>query len=114
MPSAQRVQWAMFRVTTLAVAAVLILGTLVALMTGGSLFEPKTRIYLYMPDAVALVADAPVRVDGISVGKVESVELSGSNIPNRVVRVTMQVDRERLKSIPADSTAQASAETLVG
>jgi phospholipid/cholesterol/gamma-HCH transport system substrate-binding protein len=67
-----------------------------------------------MPDAVGLVATAPVRVDGIPVGKVQSVALSGLSGPDRVVRVTMIVEREKLASIPADSTAQASADTLVG
>ena len=95
-------------------SALLILATLGALLTGGTLLEPKSTIYLYMPDAVGLVAGAPVRVDGIGVGKVESVTLSGSREPTRVVKVTMTVDRERLRSVPDDSTAEASAETFVG
>ena len=114
MPSQERVQWARTRVTVVAVAALLILGTLMVLLTGGTLFEPKSTIYLYMPDAVGLVAGAPVRVDGIGVGKVESVELTGLNVSDRIVRVRMIIERERLASIPIDSTAQASADTLVG
>jgi len=114
MPSQQRVQWAKTRVTFVVFSALVILGTLVVLLTGGTLFEPKSTIYLYMPDAVGLVATAPVRVDGITVGKVESVELTGLNTPDRIVRVTMIVERDRLASIPDDSTAQASADTLVG
>src|SRR5215471_8174378 len=114
MPSAERVQWARFRVGAVSTAALVILGTLCYLLTGGTLMEPKATLYLYMPDAVSLVSGAPVRVDGIGVGKVESVRLSGRIEPNRVVKVTMIVDRARLASIPDDSTAQASADTLVG
>jgi phospholipid/cholesterol/gamma-HCH transport system substrate-binding protein len=114
MPSAERVQWAWVRAGGVIGAALLILGTLFVLLTGGTLFEPKSTIYLYMPDAVALVAGAPVRVNGIGVGKVESVALTGLNQPDRIVKVTMTIDRDRLASIPADSTAQASADTLVG
>src|SRR5215471_9403263 len=114
MPSVERVQWAKFRVGALSVAALLILGTLLYLLTGGTLLEPKATIYLYMPDAMSLAAGAPVRVDGIGVGKVESVVLSGDTQPNRVVKVAMIVDRARLASIPDDSTAQASADNLVG
>jgi phospholipid/cholesterol/gamma-HCH transport system substrate-binding protein len=40
--------------------------------------------------------------------------LTGLNVPDRIVRVTMIIERDRLASIPVDSTAQASAETLVG
>lgn len=92
----------------------MILATLILTMTGGTLFEPKAVLYLYMPDAVALVADAPVRVDGITVGKVESVALTGSRQPDRIVKVTMILERDRLVLIPADSTAQASADTIIG
>jgi phospholipid/cholesterol/gamma-HCH transport system substrate-binding protein len=114
MPSQERVRWAKIRVAVVCVAALIILGTLAALLTGGTLLEPKAAIYLYMPDAVGLLAGAPVRVDGIGVGKVEAVELTGLNVPDRIVRVTMIIERDRLASIPVDSTAQASADTLVG
>ena len=114
MPSVERVQWAKTRVSAVTVAALMILGTLCYLLTGGTLLEPKSTVYLYMPDAVGVVAGSPVRVDGIGVGKVEKVELSGMTQPGRVVKVTMMIERERLPSIPDDSTAQASADTLVG
>src|SRR5690242_18564749 len=110
MPSQERVSWAKLRASAVFVAALAILATLIVLLTGGTLFEPKSTIYLYMPDAVALIATAPVRVDGIGVGKVETVELSGLNAPDRVVKVTMIIERDRLASIPDDSTAQASAD----
>jgi len=96
------------------VTGMLILGTLCLLLTGGTLLEPKTTLILYMPDAVGLGVGSPVRVDGIGVGKVSSVELSGSAQPDRVVKVTMTIERDRLYSIPDDSTAAASADTLVG
>ncbi|HTS65652.1 MAG TPA: MlaD family protein [Candidatus Acidoferrales bacterium] len=114
MPSVQRVHWAKLKVAAVCATALLILGTLCVLLTGGTLLEPKSTIYLYMPDAVGVVAGAPVRVDGIGVGKVELVELSGSKEPDRVVKVTMTIERDRLRSIPEDSTAEASADTLVG
>jgi ABC-type transporter Mla subunit MlaD len=95
MPSAEHVQWARIRVAAVSALAVLILGTLCFLLTGGTLLAPKTTIYLYMPDAVALAPGSPVRVDGIGVGKVESVALTGFPQPDRVVRVTMRIERER-------------------
>jgi phospholipid/cholesterol/gamma-HCH transport system substrate-binding protein len=114
MPSAQRVQWAKVRVSSLTIAALLILGTIAFLLTGGTVLEPKSTAYLYMPDAVGLTTASPVRVDGIYVGKVQSVALSGMNQPDRVVRITMTIERDRLSSIPDDSTAEASADNLVG
>jgi len=101
-------------VAAVIVTGMLILGTLCLLLTGGTLLEPKTTLILYMPDAVGLGVGSPVRVDGIGVGKVSSVELSGSAQPDRVVKVIMTIERDRLYSIPDDSTAEASADTLVG
>jgi hypothetical protein len=114
MPSAERVNWAKFRVAAVAVAALLILGTISALLTGGTLLEPKTTLYVFMADATGVGPDSPVRVDGIGVGKVALVELTGSNNPDRVVRVTMTIERGRLPSLTEDSTAQASSDNLIG
>jgi phospholipid/cholesterol/gamma-HCH transport system substrate-binding protein len=114
MPSAGHVRWAKFRVIAVSLAAASVLGTMVYLLTGGSLLEQRARIYLYIPDATGLQKGSPVRVDGIDVVKVRAVELTGSNQPGRIVRVTLAVARERLASFPADSVAQLSADTLVG
>ena len=114
MPSAQRVTWAKFRVLTVTAVALLILGTIVYLLTGGTLLEPKASLYLYVPDATGVVAGSPVQVDGIGVGKVESVGLSGTSDPDRIVKLTLTVERNRLTTITADSTAQIASDTLVG
>ena len=114
MPSAQQVNWAKFRASSVILAGMLILGTLAVLLTGGTLLEPKTQVYLYLPDATGVSPGSPVRVDGIGVGKVSLVELSGSNEPLRVVKVTMTVGRDRLASITADSTAETTSDTIVG
>jgi phospholipid/cholesterol/gamma-HCH transport system substrate-binding protein len=114
MPSASRVHWAKFRVSVVSAVAVIIMATLAYLLTGGTLLEQKSTIYLYIPDATGLEKASPVRVDGIDVGKVARVELSGQNDPNRVVRVVMTVERERLEAIPADSYAELSSDSLIG
>ena len=114
MPSARQVRWAKFRVFTVSGAAVVILSILAYLLTGGSLLTQRATMYLYIPDATGLGSGAPVRVAGIGVGKVRSVSLSGSNQPNRIVKVTMTVERGRLARIPDDSTAQLASETMIG
>jgi len=114
MPSPQQVNWAKFRASAVILAGLLILGTVAFLLTGGTLLEPKVQIYLYLPDATGVSPGSPVRVDGIGVGKVSSVELSGSNEPNRVVKITMTVERDRLPSITEDSTAETTSDTIIG
>jgi len=114
MPSVRRVNWAKFRVTVVSLVAVIILGVLFYLLAGGMIFQDKATLYLYVPDATGLYAGLPVRVDGIDVGKVRSVALSGSAEPNRVVRVAMTIERGQLANIPVDSNAQINADTMVG
>jgi len=114
MPSAQRVKWARFRVGAVVVSACAILATLVYLLVGGSLLRERTVLFLFIPDATGLGPGSPVRVDGIGVGKVTSVALSGSGQPDRVVKVILSVDRDHLSEIPKDSIAQISADSLVG
>jgi ABC-type transporter Mla subunit MlaD len=114
MPSAQRVQWARVRTSCVILVALAILSVLVYLLTGGSLFTQKARIYFYVPDASGLTAGSPVRADGVDVGKVQRIELSGSNQPLRVIRVTLSIGRAELAKISDDSNAQLSTDSLVG
>lgn len=114
MPSVLQVRWAKFRVVAVSAVALLILMVLAFLLTGGTLLEPKARLYLYINDATGLGPESPVRVDGIGVGVVDWVRFSGSNDPNRIIRVQMTIERERLPSITADSIAQISNDTIVG
>jgi hypothetical protein len=114
MPSPARIRWAKFRVAVVGVVAAAITASLVYLLTGGTLLQSKATIYVYVPDVTGLAAGSPVRVDGIDVGKVAWTRLARSNDPNRVVSVALQVELERLASIPVDSYANLTADNLVG
>src|ERR1039457_1059550 len=114
MPSARQVNWAKSRAAVVSVAALAILAVLAYLLTGGTLLKERTTLYLYIPDATGLGPGAPVRVDGIGVGKVGVIALSGSNDPGRIIKVTIKAESDRLAQIPADSVAQISPDTLVG
>jgi hypothetical protein len=114
MPSAERVRWAQFRVLMVSAAALVILLVLLYLLTGGSLFTEKTTLFVYIPDATGLSTSSPVRVNGITVGKVGGVSLSGSPDPKRVARVTLSISRETLRAIPMESFAQLSFDDPVG
>jgi len=99
----------------MAVVAVVILAVLVFLMTGSkSLFARKAVLYTYLDDSAALTEGSPVRLNGILIGKVNVVGLSGESTPMRVVRVDMEVDEQYLASIPVDSQASIAAESVLG
>ncbi|MCC7496921.1 MAG: MCE family protein [Bryobacterales bacterium] len=115
MPSAQKVAWAQLRVGITAVAALSLIGFLVFLMTGTEdIFAINVSIYTFMDDSAALDVGAPVRLNGIVIGKVSKVGLSGSNRPGRAVRIDLEVPEKVLPRIPIDSRAAISAENVLG
>src|SRR5581483_5529270 len=114
MPSAARVSWARFRVACLTGASLVILSVVIYRLLGGTIAEKKTKLYCYLPDASGLLRNAPVRLDGITIGKITNVGLSGLSTPNRVVKAEFEVGLTFLPRIPSDSTAQVSADNLLG
>lgn len=114
MPSAERVQWARLRVAAVSLVSLIILATLLYLLTGATMFREEATLYLFIPDASGLATGSPVQVDGIQVGKVTGIALSGLPDPARTVKVTIAVDRGTLPAIPPDSWAQLSVQSPVG
>src|SRR3984957_10658594 len=110
-----RATWARLKVGILAIFAMTILAVLIFLITGQTdIFESQVLIYTYMEDAAALTNGAPVNLNGIPIGKVKSIRLSGSKDPMRLVRIDMQVPTSQLKNIPSDSLASISSANVLG
>ncbi len=92
-----------------------ILAVLIFLITGQTnIFEHQVIIYTYMADAAALTDGAPVNLDGIPIGKVKMIRLSGSKDPMRLVRIEMQLPEHTLRDIPNDSLASISSANVLG
>jgi phospholipid/cholesterol/gamma-HCH transport system substrate-binding protein len=114
MPS-EKTRWSQLKVGLMALAALIILAVLVFLMVGNlGIFRTKSDVYTYMSDSESLAQGAPVSLNGIVVGKVAAVQLSGSANPNRTVRIVMEIDDRFLKDIPVDSQATLANATLLG
>jgi phospholipid/cholesterol/gamma-HCH transport system substrate-binding protein len=89
---------------------------LIYLLTGGrgEVFAATTNISTYLPDATGINPKTPVRLDGIQIGTVRHVQLSGRFDPQRAVFVGMTVKKRYLRNIPLDSTTAINADTLIG
>src|SRR5579872_2800729 len=110
-----KARWARLKAGILALAAMAILAILIFLITGHTnLFESESIIYTYMADAAALTTGAPVNLNGILVGKVKRITLSGSKDPQRLVRIEMEIPENQLKDIPVDSVSEISAANVLG
>src|ERR1700677_2578269 len=114
MPQQSRLRWAELRVGVMAIAALAILGYLIFLLTGSQgFFQGKVEIYSYLGDSSDLADGAPVRLNGIDIGKVKDVRLSGESDPRRVVKIVMEVYDKYLPAIPVNSTAKMAQGTLL-
>ena len=102
-----------FAVITAASLLVLLLAWLLT-GGGGEIFEPKTYIYSYLKDASGLIVTAPVQLNGLQIGKISDVSLSGVNDPKKVVRVEMKIKSKYLSAIPVDSTVMITADNILG
>lgn len=115
MPIENKATWARLRVGMMAIVALIILGVLIFLLSSTEgFFKSQITLYTYMDSSSAIAKGSPVRLNGILAGKVKNVELTGSTQPGRIVKLTLEVDRDFQSQIPADSLAEVTALNLLG
>src|SRR5947207_952857 len=115
MPSQKRIQWAQLRVGILATVAMIIAAVLIFLLTANtSFFEGNFHLRTYMDDSAGMANGSPVRLNGILVGSIHQVRLSGSKDPHRTVEIDLLIKDPYLVQIPEDSVAGISASNLLG
>lgn len=115
MPASKKVAWSQLRVGLMALIALALLAVLIFLMTGAdNPFEEKASVYTYMQDSAAMTDGAAVRLNGILIGKLKNIELTGSKDNDRAIRMTMAIDQRYLAMIPDDSIVGFSAENVLG
>lgn len=113
--TSKKTSWAQLRVGLLAIAAFALLFALVFYITSSkNLFATTVKLFVHLDTSSGLQKNAPVRLNGLPVGKVVGIELTGEHTPNRVILVTMEVEDKMLKSIPEDSQVTVGAENLLG
>jgi phospholipid/cholesterol/gamma-HCH transport system substrate-binding protein len=115
MPPSNKVAWSQLKVGILAAISCALITVLIFLMTGANNpFSEKFRVTTYFPDSAAMTEGSTVRLNGILVGKVRQIELTGSPDNNRAVRMTMEIEERYRASIPVDSEVGFSAENVLG
>ena len=115
MPIQNKARWARLKVGLLAMVALVILGVLIFLLTGNSSpFASKATLYTFLEDSAAINENAPVRLNGIRIGTVKKIALSGLADPAKIIRMDLEVDDKYLVAIPVDSQAGVGAENVLG
>jgi phospholipid/cholesterol/gamma-HCH transport system substrate-binding protein len=114
MPSPQRIRIAKVRSVLLIVFALAVLSVLMYLLFGGNPFRPDVAIRVVVDDSGGMPPGSPVRLNGITIGKVESVELAAPPQGDRIVAIIMSIEAGALEFIPEDSMAEIGADNLLG
>ena len=114
MATHAKVRWAQLRTGILATTALIIAGVLIFLLSGQGTFEGNFHIRTYMEDSAGMASNTPVRLNGILVGAVQGIKLSGSKDPRRAVEFELTIQEKYMRDIPEDSTAAVTAANLLG
>ena len=116
MPEAKKVSWAQLRIGIMASISMVILERLdiSAHRKWRSVTTSNATLYTLMDDSAAMAASTTVRLNGISIGEIDTIELTGSNRKFKKVRIKMKVKHRMLSQIPEDSIASVDAANLLG
>lgn len=115
MPDPKKVSWAQLRIGIMAAVAMGILAVLIFLLTGsGGIFTKHATIRTYMDDSAAMAKGSPVRLNGIAIGSIESIDFSGSKEKGKIVVIVMKIKKDLLPQIPDNSMAEVTAANLLG
>jgi phospholipid/cholesterol/gamma-HCH transport system substrate-binding protein len=115
MADPRKVRWSQLKVGVLGLSAFVILAALIFLLTSSKGFFQKTAfLRTFMDDASGMAPGTPVRLNGFTIGSLETIELTKSAEPKRTVEFLMKVQEKFLAQIPVDSVAGISAANLLG
>jgi phospholipid/cholesterol/gamma-HCH transport system substrate-binding protein len=115
MADPRKVRWSKLRVGIVGSAAFIILFALVFLLTSAKgIFRQYATLRTYMDDASGLANGTAVRLNGITVGYLDRLQLTGSRNPKRTVEFDMKVQTSFLPQIPVDSHVGVAAANLLG
>jgi phospholipid/cholesterol/gamma-HCH transport system substrate-binding protein len=119
MAQRKQLSWTELRVGVFVLVGLFVLASGIFYVTGAKFLGPKYRLVTYLPEVSGLANGAPVRVDGVEVGNVESIKLvprtPGKALEkNKNIEVVLRVDRSFQRDILTDSVASLVTEGLLG
>jgi phospholipid/cholesterol/gamma-HCH transport system substrate-binding protein len=115
----KQLTWTELRVGIFVLVGLFVLGAGIFYVTAPGILGPKYQLKTFLPEVAGLSNGAPVRLDGVEVGNVESIKIvprSREKVvdKNRNIEVDMRVDKKYREYILGDSTASLVTEGLLG
>jgi phospholipid/cholesterol/gamma-HCH transport system substrate-binding protein len=115
MAQRKQLTWAELRVGLFVLVGLFLIMVGIFYVTGAGFLGPKYRLVTYLPDVENLKAGAPVDLDGVEVGNVQSATLA-PHPPDRShnIMLVMRIERKFQDEIRTDSTASLVTAGLLG
>jgi phospholipid/cholesterol/gamma-HCH transport system substrate-binding protein len=119
MAQRKQLTWTELRVGLFVLVALLVIAVGIFYVTGTGFLGPKYRLRTYLPEVAGVTNGAPVRLDGVDIGNVESIRIvphSPGHVPekSRNIELLMRLDKRFQSDILTDSTAKLVTEGLLG
>jgi phospholipid/cholesterol/gamma-HCH transport system substrate-binding protein len=115
----KQLTWTELRVGLFVLVGLFVIAVGTFYVTGAGFWGPKYHLKTFLPDVSGLATGAPVSIDGVDVGNVETLRLV-PRAPNQVldknksIEVIMRLDRRYQADILTDSTASMVTQGLLG
>ena len=115
MAQRKQLTWTELRVGLFVLVGLFILAVAIFYVTGAGILGPKYRLITYLPEVEGLQLGAPVRLDGIEIGNVQSMTVTPKP-PDKLHNITLvlRIDKKFQDNIRTDSNASLITEGLLG
>ncbi len=119
MAQRKQLTWTELRVGLFVLAGIVLVVVGIFYVTGTGALGAKYRLVTFLPEVDGLAVGAPVAINGVEVGNVDSIAIAPSRnaqspAPNRSVEVVMRINRTFQDYIRTDSYASLLTEGFLG
>ena len=94
--------------------------TVFLVLMGGLSFQPTYKVYVDFDNPGGLQSGAPVRIAGVTVGKVSEIQFRGGTAPSAngsrpaLVRLTLALEKRRQRAIRRNATFYVTSRGMLG
>lgn len=115
MAQRKQLTWTELRVGVFVLAALFLLMVAIFYVTGAGFFGPRYRLITYLPEVEGMKAGAPVDLDGVEVGNVQSIVLTPHPVDrDHSITLVLRVSSKYQGDIRTDSKASLVTQGLLG
>ena len=115
MAQRKQLTWTELRVGVFVLVALFLLMVAIFYVTGAGFLGPRYRLITYLPEVEGMKAGAPVDLDGVEVGNVQSIDLTPHPTDHEhSITLVLRVDKKFQKDIRTDSKASLVTQGLLG